>query len=69
MIIRATRVVLQIGVKKGIKKGKILQEIDSSSFSALLFSQNEQNFEKHQNWAFSSSILDIFEDCSILAEK
>ena len=58
-----------LGINWGIKTSKSSEEIDYLLFHTLVFSQNWVKFIDHPRWASFSSVLGIFEDCSILVEK
>ena len=61
------------GGKQGVKRSVKLQGTQIFWFGALLFSQNCTNFKKPpKKWRFFhvfGSILDVFEDFSVLTEK
>ena len=51
------------------KEAKFFKKLTTYRFVRYFSAKIEQTFKNHPKWAFFGSVLDIFEDCSVLAEK
>ena len=58
-----------LGSSGASKEAKFFKELTILRFVRYFSAKIEQTLKNHHKWTFFSSVLDIFEDCSILAEK
>ena len=58
-----------LGSSRASKEAKFFKELTTYHFARYFSAKIEQTFKNRPKWAFFGSVLDIFEDCSVLAEK